>query len=145
MSDKIIVQKIVLAAVIVNNNQALIVQRNEEEDIFPGLWELPGGKRELLESSETALLREVKEEVGLEVKIISAFSVFDYQIEKEKELRDSTQINFLVKPKGSLVIKLSKEHQDFRWINKEEIENINLSTSTKGVIKRALEVYPNFK
>jgi len=107
-NNKKIVQKIVLAGVIINkNNEILILQRNKNEDIFPNMWELPSGKREFLESSESCLIREVKEETGLSVKIIMPFSVFDYQIEKPKEIRDTTQINFLVRVVNKKKVKLS--------------------------------------
>lgn len=68
------------------------------------------------------------------------FSVFDYQIEKEKEIRDSTQINFLVKPKNGAEVKLNDEHQNYAWISKEEIDKYNLTEATKNVIKKAFDI-----
>jgi len=67
------------------------------------------------------------------------FSVFDYQIEKPDEIRDSTQINFLVAPFSDNII-LSEEHQSFAWITKEEIDKYELTEATKGVIKKAFEI-----
>jgi len=61
MKNKKIVQKIVVAGVIVNKGgRVLILQRNKNEDIFPNMWELPSGKREFLEDSESCLIREIK-------------------------------------------------------------------------------------
>ncbi len=139
--NKKIVQKIVVAAVIVNKkNKVLILQRNKDEDIFPNMWELPSGKREFLESSETCLKKEVKEETGLEIEIIIPFSVFEYRIEKPKEIRDTTQINFLAKAANSKKVKLSKEHQSFAWIDKEEINSYELSEETRKVILKAFKL-----
>jgi len=137
---KPIIQKVVLAAVIIKNNKALILQRNKDEDIFPNMWELPSGKKEPLETSENSLLREVKEETGLDVKIIMPFFVFDYQIEKPEEIRDSTQINFLVKPIGDYKVKLSSEHQNFVWISEDEIDKYELSVATKKVIEKSFKL-----
>ena len=140
-NNKKIVQKIVLAGVIINkNNEILILQRNKDEDIFPNMWELPSGKREFLESSESCLIREVKEETGLSVKIIMPFSVFDYQIEKPKEIRDTIQINFLVRVVNKKKVKLSPEHQNFAWISKNNIDKYQLSQATKKVILKAFEL-----
>jgi 8-oxo-dGTP diphosphatase len=133
------VQKIVLGGVVIKDGKILILQRHEDEDVYPNMWELPNGKREPLEPSETSLIREVREETGLDVKIIMPFSVFDYQIEKPDEIRDSTQINFLVAPLSDNII-LSEEHQSFAWITKEEIDKYELSEATKGVIKKAFEI-----
>jgi len=139
--NKKIIQKIVLGGVIVNqDNKILILQRNKDEEVFPNTWELPSGKRELLENSERCLLREIKEETGLDVKIIMPFSVFDYQIEKPEEIRDTTQINFLVKLIKGNKVKLSPEHQNFAWISKDEINQYQLSKATKKVILKAFEL-----
>ena len=92
MSDKKIVQRVVIGGVIFNKEKkVLILQRSKDDDIFPEMWELPSGKREFLENSESCLMREMKEETGLSnFKIIMPFYVFEYQIEKPEEIRDAT-------------------------------------------------------
>lgn len=141
MKNKQIIQKIVLGGVVIKNNKVLILQRNDNEDIYPGMWELPSGKREPLEPSEESLIREIKEETGLVVEIIIPFSVFDYQIEKENDVKDSTQINFLVKIiKDDSRVILSDEHQQFAWVTQNEIEEYNLTDATKSVIEKAFKV-----
>lgn len=145
MIDKKIVQKIVLGGIIFDKNKILILQRHKNEDVFPNMWELPSGKREPLEDSYNSLLREIKEETGLDVKIIMPCSIFDYQIEKQKEIRDSTQINFLLKPAGSVEVKLSAEHQNFAWIDCSELEKFALSELTKTAIKKAFKLMQSVK
>lgn len=136
--SKNIVQKIILAGVVVKNNKILILQRNKNEDVYPDIWELPSGKREPFEPSEYSLLREIKEETGLDTEIFIPISVFDYQIEKPNEIRDSTQINFLMKQKNNNdEVKLSEEHQDFTWISGDEIDNYDITDAIKDVIKKA--------
>ncbi|MHA1344636.1 MAG: NUDIX domain-containing protein [Promethearchaeota archaeon] len=145
MNYKPIIQKVVLAAVIIKNNKILILQRNKDEDIFPNMWELPSGKKEPLETSESSLLREVKEETGLDIKIIMPFSVFDYQIEKPDEIRDSTQINFIARPNDNSEVKISSEHQNFSWITENEINNYNLTDSVKKTLQIAFNFIPLLK
>ena len=145
-NNKKIVQKIVLAGVIIDkDNKILILQRNKDEDIFPEMWELPSGKREFFEDYESCLIREIKEETGLDVNIIMPFSVFDYQIEELGEIRDTTQINFLVKVVNEEKVKLSPEHQNFVWISKNDIKKYKLSKATKKVILKAFELIPKLK
>lgn len=48
-------------------DQQVLIQRRPESGLLGGLWEFPGGKIETGETGETALLREVMEETGLEV------------------------------------------------------------------------------
>lgn len=143
MIDKNIIQKVVLGGVIIEDNKILILQRNMNEDIYPGLWELPSGKKENLETAEVALIRELREETGLEVEPIIPFDVFNYQIEKTDIIKDSTQINYLVKNKSDLKVILSDEHQDYKWISQNEINSYNLSDSTKIVIEKAFKLAPS--
>lgn len=138
--NKKIVQKIVLGGVVIKNGKVLILQRHKNEDVYPNMWELPSGKREALEPSENSLIREIKEEAGLDVKILLPFSVFDYQIEKPNEIRDSTQINFLVTPTDDTNVVLSDEHQAFAWIAPEEIDQYELTDAAKNVIRKSFEV-----
>ena len=137
---KKIVQKIVLGGVVIKDGRVLILQRHKDEEVYPNIWELPSGKRELLELTEISLIREVKEETNLDVEIIVPISVFDYQIKKPEEIRDSIQINFLVKPLNNQEVLLSKEHQAFAWIDKNEINNFNITKATKKVIKKAFKI-----
>ncbi|NEO33136.1 MAG: NUDIX domain-containing protein [Symploca sp. SIO3C6] len=61
------------AACILNNEGKIILQKRGD---FKGSWGFPGGALELGESAEEALLREVKEETGLRVKIENLIGVY---------------------------------------------------------------------
>lgn len=139
-TDKKIIQKIVLAGLVVKDGKILVLQRNSNEDIYPDMWELPSGKREPLEPSNGSLTREIKEEAGIDIEVVMPVSIFDYQIEKPEEIRDSTQINFIVIPKGTKDVKLSDEHQSFAWISDDEVDKYGMSEETKNVIKKAFGV-----
>jgi len=142
MKNKRVIQRVVVGGVIFNKEgKVLILQRSKDEDIFPGIWELPSGKREFFEDSQNGLIREIKEETGLsKIKIIMPFYVFEYKVEKQEEIRDTTQINFLVKLLEDEEVKLSKEHQNFAWISKDEVEKYKLSEAIKNVILKAFEL-----
>lgn len=138
--NKKVLQKIVVGGIIMRDSKILILQRGRDEDVYPDMWELPSGKREPLEPSNISLTREIKEETGLDVKIAMPINVFDYQIEKPDEIRDSTQINFLTAPINNNDVILSGEHQNFAWITKQEINKYNLTESTKNAIKEGFNI-----
>jgi 8-oxo-dGTP diphosphatase len=58
---------VVAAALIDADNRVLLAQRPPGKQLA-GFWEFPGGKLELGERPEAALIRELREELGIEVK-----------------------------------------------------------------------------
>ena len=136
---KKVVQKMIVAVVVLHENKILIIQRSEGDEDFPCLWEIPSGKREPFEKTVDGVKREVMEETGLNVEVGDPIGVFDFKVEKEDEIRDVTQISFLVTPIGGVEVKLSHEHQKFAWITEKEIDNYNISKETKEIIKKAFK------
>ena len=135
--------RVVVAAAIVKEGTVLLLQRKDDEEIYPGLWELPSGKRKFNETSIEALIREVKEESRLSIVVERPISIFEYLVETPTEVRDTTQINFLVRPANlQETVKINKkEHQTARWFTKEELLSLqNISEETR---KCALVVIEN--
>jgi len=65
--------KVVVSCVILNQTgQVLLGRRSLQEDVYPGLWGIPGGKVEVeangLNTIEETLIREVEEEMGVQIK-----------------------------------------------------------------------------
>src|SRR5271170_6058553 len=63
----------VSAALIFRGGKLLITQRHAKSHMG-GLWEFPGGKREPGETYEECLVREIREELGVEIAIGSCFA-----------------------------------------------------------------------
>ncbi len=136
MENKI--QKIGVTAFIVKNNRLLIVRKSKSELFLSGYYEMPGGKVEFGESTEDALLREIKEETGLRIKIIKPYSTFSYLSNDDQ--RHTIDIQFLTElidnPDN---IKLSSEHDEFKWIKKDEINNYKFSDQMKEAILKGFK------
>ena len=58
----------VAAALVFRDGKLLITQRHPDAHLG-GLWEFPGGKREPNETFEACLIRELREELGIEVSV----------------------------------------------------------------------------
>ena len=58
----------VAVAVITDNQQRILITQRPSHVPHGGYWEFPGGKLEKNELAELALIREIKEEVGLDVQ-----------------------------------------------------------------------------
>ena len=59
---------LVAACALVDNEGRVLIAQRPEGKSMAGLWEFPGGKVEPGESPETSLIRELKEEIGIDVK-----------------------------------------------------------------------------
>lgn len=69
-----------VGGVVIRRGRALLVRRGKEP--LRGRWSIPGGAVELGETLEEALVREIREEAGLEVRPRLVIAVVD-QIERE--------------------------------------------------------------
>jgi 8-oxo-dGTP diphosphatase len=68
----------VAVGILVKADQSLLIQQRPPGTDCAGLWEFPGGKLEVGESPETALKRELKEELGIDVINVSLLSNLEY-------------------------------------------------------------------
>lgn len=64
---------IVVAAAIIRREHRILITRRPAESHLAGLWEFPGGKVESGESLEAALVREIREELGVEIRVHREF------------------------------------------------------------------------
>ncbi|MFI5205188.1 MAG: (deoxy)nucleoside triphosphate pyrophosphohydrolase, partial [Flavobacteriales bacterium] len=67
----------VVCALIIKDDCVLIAQRGPTKQ-QAGKWEFPGGKRNANETPETALIREIKEELSIDIIITGALTVVHY-------------------------------------------------------------------
>ncbi len=122
-----------LKAFIGNEKRLLIL---EDQD---GQWELPGGKIQIKEEVSEALDREIKEELGEEVRIKKG-PVFYVWIRQPDLNRDFFLFltGFDCTWAGG-EIAISPEHKSFRWITKEEIDSIEFENTYKEAIRLYFE------
>ena len=116
------------------DNKFLLLKRSKKER-FPDLWEFPSGGLEFLETLEDAAYRELKEEAGLKAKSIKYLGYHE-RIRKEIK-RQIVAHDFLVTDfKGK--VKLSDEHQDYKWVTKKEILKMGkkVGDNTIAVLKK---------
>ncbi len=75
----------VSAGLVFRDGKLLITQRHAGAHLG-GLWEFPGGKREADETFEECLLRELREELGIEVTVVELIETLDHAY-PEKRVR----------------------------------------------------------
>jgi 8-oxo-dGTP diphosphatase len=129
------IQGFSVGGVILKEGKILFLRRPVGE-FMPGIYELPSGKVDKGEALDDALRREVLEETGLKVKkIVEYIWSFDYLVKSRLRVR---QFNFLIRVEESFDVKLS-EHDDYKWISKEELNNYNITENVKRIVSSVLE------
>jgi mutator protein MutT len=128
-----------VGAVIVQDGKVLIVKR--KYDPLAGQWSLPGGGVELGETLEDSIVREMREETGLEIEVGPVIEVFD------RITRDSTGevryhfvlVDYLCWPVGG-ELRASSDVEDARFVEPADLPQYHLTPKASQVIERALEL-----
>ena len=107
----------VVAAIIQKENKILATKRGYGE--FINMWEFPGGKIEPGETKEEALIREIKEELNIEINVDKFAIDIEYQYPNFYLFMSCFMCSI---KEGSIEL---LEHNDGKWITKEELNTLN--------------------
>jgi ADP-ribose pyrophosphatase YjhB (NUDIX family) len=117
-----------VGAVIVKECKIALIKRGNEPS--KGKWTIPGGLVELAESPEQAVVREAKEETGLDVDtptLIDVVSNVDFD-DKGKVKYHYVIIDYFVHVKNGIA-QASSDAKELRWVPFEEAEKYDLTAS----------------
>lgn len=124
--DKKIVK--VVAAVIKKDNKIYATQRGYGE--FKGGWEFPGGKIEENETSQEALIREIKEELETVIKVNDLIDTIEYDYPNFHLSMDCFWCEIV---SGNLVL---VEAEDAKWLSEEELYSVEWLPADLGLIEK---------
>lgn len=120
----------VVAAILEDDGKILIAQRLKGE--FAGLWEFPGGKIEEGESSEQAIIREIKEEFEADICVERFLTTVEHDYDTFHLSMDCLICLFKT---DNIVL---HDHFAYKWID-PHIDNINWVPADVKVINAYLE------
>ena len=114
-------------AFISHNKKILIIRESKKykDRTTIGKYDIPGGRMEPGEKFTDALIREVKEETGLNIEIGNPFAVNEWHPILNNELCQVIGIFFECKSETDKV-ELSEDHDDFKWINAKDYRDYNI-------------------
>ena len=121
----------VSSGLIIQNNKVLIGLRSENDN-GGGLWEFPGGKIEIDESSEEAVIRELNEE--LDIVVHKPKKVMQY-LHRFKNLIYDIHFFEVISFKGSVK---NKVHDELKWTDLASINNYNFISGDLLIIDRLI-------
>ena len=130
--------KVSMGIILDSEGKILIAQRNLQKN-FGGMWEFPGGKQEVDESPEQALIRELKEELSIEVEVLRSFPPYDYKDEKIKISFYPIQCKIV----GGMII--NNEHEEVKFISIDEINNFDFAPPDYETVDLVKEYFEEMK
>ena len=121
----------VSSGLIIQNNKLLVGLRSENDN-GGGLWEFPGGKIEIGESSEEAVIRELNEE--LDIIVHKPKKIMQY-LHRFRNLIYDISFFEITLFEGS-VKKIV--HDDIKWVDLDSIKNYNFISGDLVIIQRLI-------
>ena len=121
----------VSSGLIIQNNKVLIGLRSESDN-GGGLWEFPGGKIEIDESSEDAVIRELNEE--LDIVVHKPKKIMQY-LHRFKNLIYDISFFEVTSFKGSIK---KIVHDELEWVDLASINNYNFISGDLLIIERLM-------
>ena len=103
-------------ALIVQKDKILLVKRNKAP--YKGYWDIPGGFLEPGEHPEVGMIREVKEETGLEVKPLEIIGIFMDKYGPDSD--DTLNIHYIAKVVGGTE-KAASDAAALKWFSKSNL------------------------
>ena len=122
----------VVCAVIVGRDGRILACQRDDARHLGGLWEFPGGKVEDGETAERALIREIKEEIGVEIQLTGTYSPVSWDYEARSiKLHPYRCVIVAGEPKAL-------EHQDMCWCRLDELTALKWAGADLPIVEEIL-------
>ena len=121
----------VVAAIIIHENKIFATQRGYGE--FKDGWEFPGGKIEPGETPQEALVREIKEELDIDIEVKDFLETVEYDYPTFHLSMDCFWCEIV---EGSLEL---KEHEAAKWLDRESLYTVDWLPADVGLVEKIRE------
>ena len=122
--------KIVVSIALINDVNEILLSKRPKNKHLSGYWEFPGGKVETNEAPEKALIREIKEELNIDInnKCIAplSFSEFDYE-----EFQLLLLLYVCRRWEGE---PMSMENNELKWVKPNMLRNFKMPPADDSLI-----------
>ena len=129
MNDKITTA---VGIAIINNERKLLIAKRKPDKPMPNKWEFPGGKLEENESLQECGIREIKEELDIDIKIDEYLGFEDL---KYKEKKFCLHFYTAHKIDETQFVKLY-EHTEYKWVDISELIKYDFHAIEFSVINK---------
>ena len=125
---------LVVAAAIFRENRVLCVQRSKHTKEYKSLkWEFPGGKVEVGESREEALVREIREELSVDIEVSEFLMTIEHTY---PDFHLTMHVFKCVLDQGEITL---NEHVALKWLSVDELDQLDWAAADVPVVKSLMQ------
>jgi 8-oxo-dGTP diphosphatase len=121
------VQQVVVGAVILDGSGRVLAARRHSPPDLAGAWEFPGGKVEPGESDDAAVVREVREELGVVVEVLE-------RIDGEWEIRDGLRLRLFTASIREGSATPGPDHDAVMWVAYDELHRVEWTPADRAAL-----------
>jgi ADP-ribose pyrophosphatase YjhB (NUDIX family) len=127
-----------VGALIIKGDRILLVERGGQP--LKGYWSIPGGLVDVGEKLNDAIIREVREETGLDVKPLKVIEIFERIMRDTKGVAEYhyVLIDYLCRVTGG-DLKAADDAAGVEWVRRKDLAARKVTEGTLDVIERAFE------
>ena len=121
---------LVVACVLVDQDGRILITQRPEGRSMAGLWEFPGGKVEPGESPETALIRELQEELGIDTSE-NCLAPFTFASHLYETFHLLMPLYICRKWQGTII---GKEGQAHKWVRVNQLKDYRMPPADEPLV-----------
>ena len=107
----------------------LLLKRRPDDDLYPDLWDIPGGRLDRNESARAGLAREIAEETGLILQSCRPLTVWDFDNQGTRALG----LSFLATC-NEAAPRISGEHEKLAWMAPQDLDRFPMAPNLQQEI-----------
>jgi 8-oxo-dGTP diphosphatase len=119
------------SGIILNNNKEILINSRKNKNFLKSYWEFPGGKLKNTENSYQALVREVKEELNIKIKI-SDIVPLTFVRHKYRNFHLFMHVFKVKKWSGDIS---SYDNEELKWVKSSKLKQQKILPANKDIIK----------
>jgi A/G-specific adenine glycosylase len=120
----------VVAAAVIRKDGRVLIARRPEQGLLGGMWEFPGGKQEPGEDLPACLEREIREELGVSIRVGDGLGVFKHAYTHFKVTLHAFECRLVDGEPRALQV------ADLRWVDPAELEGFPMGKIDRQIARR---------
>ena len=129
-------------ALIIKDRKLLLIKKSSKDINSPNQWEVPGGRKQVGENLEEHIIREVKEEVGLEILPKEIFDIWEFSIPVNNEKTTVVAVARFCELTNENIIITEDVIDNYKWVNIDaNLLDYNLIPGIRKTIEKLVKLY----